>query len=200
MRILATAFLVTLCFASSARAQGLEKGVRAGINFTKTATSGEGAEDALDWQLRGVFGGFVTWRFTSWIDLQPEVLYAMKGARTDAVVEAKLLLDYLEMPVLARVTRGATGGTRYYVAGGPSVSILLRARTRADFGGSIEEIDLKEDLERVDVGLVAAGGVEFGSIVVDGRYTHGFTNIDKESGGGQKVRNRAVSVTVGIRF
>jgi hypothetical protein len=200
MRIFTTTLLVTVCFAASARAQGLETGVRGGINLTKTAASGEGADSALDWQLRGVFGGFVTWRFTSWLELQPEVLYAMKGARSEAIVETKLLLDYLEVPVLARVTRGRSGGTRYYVAGGPSAGFLLRARTRADFGGSIEEIDIKDDLESVDVGVVVAGGVEFGSIVVDGRYTHGLTNIDKAAGDGPAVKNRSVSVTAGIKF
>lgn len=200
MRTLTTALLVTLCLAASARAQGLEKGVRGGINLTKTTTSGEGAADALDWQLRGVFGGFVTWRLTSWLELQPEVLYAMKGARSEEIVETKLLLDYLEVPVLARVTRGAAGGTRYYLAAGPSAGLLLRARTRADFGGAIEEIDIKDDLESVDFGVVVTGGVEFGSIVVDARYTHGLTNIERESSGGQEIRNRAASVTVGIRF
>lgn len=198
MRILITAVLLTIGFAASARAQGLEKGVRGGINFTKTSTSGE--DDSLDWQLRGVFGGFVTWPFTSWLELQPEVLYAMKGARSDEFVETKLLLDYLDVPVLARVTRGPRGGIRYYLAGGPSLGILLRARTRADFGGAIEEIDIKDDLENLDFGVVVAGGVEFGSIVVDGRYTHGLSDIEKESRDDQKIRNRAVSLTVGIKF
>ena len=200
MRILTTVLLVVFCAAASARAQGLEKGVRGGITYAKTSASGEGEAAGLDWQIRGVFGGFVTWRFMSWLELQPEVLYVMKGARSEDIVDTKLLLDYLEVPLLARVTRGRAGGTRYYLAGGPSVGYLLRGKTRADFGGSIEEIDIKDELEPVDVGLVITGGVEFGSIVVDGRYTHGLSNIDKESSEGQEVRNRAVSVTVGIRF
>ena len=200
MRILTTALLVTICFGASAHAQGLEKGVRGGVNFTTTVISGEGDVGAVDWQLRGVFGGFVTWRFTRWLELQPEVLYAMKGASSEEFVETKLLLDYLEVPVLVRVTRGDAGATRYYVAGGPSVGLLLRARTRADFGGSTEEIDIKDELENVDFGLVVAGGIEFGAIVVDGRYTHGLTNIDQASRGVDEIKNRAVSVTVGIKF
>ena len=198
MPSLTTALLLTFCCVASASAQGLEKGIRGGINVSKTSTSGEGEGDSLDWQPRGVFGGFVTWRFISWLELQPEVLYAMKGAKSDEIVEAKLLLDYLEVPVLARVTRGAS--IRYYIAGGPSVGLLLRAKTRADFGGSVEEIDIKDDLEPVDFSVVVGGGVEFGSIVVDGRYTHGLTNIEQPSSNDQEIKNRAVSVTIGIKF
>jgi hypothetical protein len=200
MHIFTTALLVTICFGVSARAQGLEKGVRGGVNFTKTATSDDGGGDALDWQLRGVIGGFVTWRVASWLELQPEVLYALKGTKSDEFVETKLLLDYLEVPVLARITRGAPDATRFYVAAGPSLGLLLRARTRADFGSSTEEIDIKDDLENFDLGVVIGGGIEFGSVVVDGRYTHGLTNIETDAGDGRDTRNRAVSATVGFKF
>ena len=200
MRIAATALVILILCASAASAQGLEWGARGGVNFTNTSASGEDME-ALDWQLRGVVGGFVTWRATSWLELQPEVLYALKGAKTSAFdIESKLLLDYIEVPLLARKTFGAPDATRFYVAGGPSIGILVRARTRTDFGSSTEEIDVKEDVETLDLGIVIAGGVEFGSIVVDGRYTHGLSDIDKDTSGDVKTTNRAVSLTVGIKF
>jgi len=200
MRIPATALVVLLLCAGPAFAQGLEQGVRGGVNFTNTSTSGDDSA-SLDWQLRGVFGGFVTWRVTSWLEFQPEVLYSLKGAKSSEFdIESKLLLDYLEVPLLARKTFGAPGGTRFYLAGGPSIGVLLRARTRADFGSSTEERDIKDDVETLDLGIVAAGGIEFGSIVVDGRYTHGFSDIDKDTSDNVKITNRAVSLTVGIKF
>lgn len=191
--------MLILC-AGAANAQGLEWGARGGVNFANTSASGEDTE-ALDWQLRGVAGGFVTWRVTSWLEFQPELLFAMKGAKTSAFdIESKLLLDYLEVPLLARKTFGAPDATQFYVAGGPSIGILVRARTRADFGSSTEELDVKDDVETLDLGIVIAGGVEFGSIVVDGRYTHGFSDIDKDTSDDVKITNRAVSLTVGIKF
>jgi hypothetical protein len=199
MRIPAAVLAIVMLCAGPAFAQGLEKGVRGGVNFTNTSANGGDEAAALDWHLRGVFGGFVTWRVASWLEFQPEVLYALKGAKsTEFDIESKLLLDYLEMPLLARKTFGAPDATRFYVAGGPSIGVLLRARTRADFGSSTEEIDIKDDVETLDLGVVVAGGVEFGSIVVDGRYTYGFSDIDKDED--VKSTNRAVSLTVGIKF
>ena len=192
--------MVMLC-AGPALAQGLEKGVRGGVNFANESITGDEEGAALDWQLRAVFGGFVTWRVTTWLEFQPEVLYSMKGGKSDEFgIDSKVLLDYLEVPLLARKTFGAPDATRFYFAGGPSIGVLLRARTRADFGSSTEELDIKDDAETLDFGVVVAGGVEFGSIVVDGRYTHGFSDIDKDTSDTVKITNRAVSLTVGIKF
>ena len=38
------------------------------------------------------------------------------------------------------------------------------------------------------------------AIFVDGRYTHGFSDIDKDTSDDVKITNRAVSLTVGIKF
>ncbi|MGB2712830.1 MAG: porin family protein [Vicinamibacterales bacterium] len=200
-RIIATLTVLLVVCASSSFAQGMRTGVRGGVNFTTTKTTGEDQDGAVDWQLRGVFGGFVTWRAASWIELQPEVLYAMKGAKGEEFgIVAKLLLDYIEVPVLARISRGSANARSWYVVGGPSFGYLLRAKTRADFGSSTEEIDVIDEVERFDVGIVAGGGLEFGRIVVDGRYTHGLSDIDKDTSDDVKVTNRALSVTVGFRF
>ena len=199
MRNATLALLVMVC-SHPAFAQGLQTGVRGGVNFSTTNTTGEG-ELQPDWQLRGVFGGFVTWPVFSWMDLQPEVLYSMKGAEVEEFdIAAKLLLDYIEVPVLGRFSRGTPSARSWYVIGGPSLGYLLRARTRADFGGATEEIDVIDDVERFDFGIVAGGGIEFGRIVIDGRYVHGLSDIDKDTSDDVKVTNRAVSLTVGFKF
>ena len=163
-------------------------------------TSGDDGDASAEWGFRGTVAGFFTWRAWSWLELQPEAVYSQKGAQTEEFgIAAKALLDYLEVPVLARVTRG-TGGRRYYVIGGPAIGVLLRARTRADFGGAVEEIDIKDDVETLDWSVIAGGGVEFGSIVVDARYVHGLGDIDADTTDGLTIRNRAVSFTVGLRF
>jgi hypothetical protein len=191
---------ITLCD-SPVFAQGISTGVRGGLNMATTATGGEGGDGALEWQPRAVFGGFVTWRVTSWLELQPEVLYAMKGAKSEEFgLTAKILLDYIEVPALARLSRGARGARSWYLVAGPSLSFLTRARSRADFGGAIEEIDLTDDVERFDIGVAAGGGVEFGSLLVDARYNHGLSDIDADATDDVTVRNRAVSLTVGFKF
>jgi hypothetical protein len=103
------------------------------------------------------------------------------------------------VPLLARISRRG-GRLGYYAAGGPSIAFRLRALTRTKFGDATEEIDIADQVERLDFGVAAGGGVEFGSLVVDGRYTHGLKDIDKDKSDGVKITNRAVSLTVGFRF
>jgi hypothetical protein len=177
--------LLLLC-AGSASAQITGQGVRGGVNIAT---------------VRAVAGGYLTWRMFSWLELQPEVLYSLKGARVgDEDVDAKVLLDYLDVPLLARISRGAPGSRRFYGVGGIALGVLLRARTRADFGGATEEIDIKDDVETLDLGAVFGGGMEFGSLVVDARYTHGIRDIDKDTTDTVKIKTRAASITVGNRF
>jgi hypothetical protein len=190
--------LFLLCSAD-AGAQGLVKGVRGGVNLSNQHVSTDSGDNSLDWQVRPVFGGFVTWRMLSWFELQPEVLYSMKGGKIEEFgITTKLLLDYIEAPILGRITRGAPGSRRFYVVFGPSFGVLVRAKARADFETSTEEIDIRDDLEPFDLGVVAGGGIEFGSIVVDGRYTFGLSDTDKVTD--VKSTNRAISLTVGFKF
>jgi hypothetical protein len=182
-------------------AQGLGKGVRGGVNLTTTGTEDGNGGAALDWQPRAVFAGFITWRVASWLQVQPEVVYAMKGGRSEEFgITSKLLLDYVELPLLARWSKGAPRQRSLYVVAGPSLGLLVRAKTRADFGGATEELDISDDVERFDLGVAIGGGIELGSILVDGRYTHGLSDIDKDASDDVTVRNRAVSLTVGFRF
>ena len=48
--------------------------------------------------------------------------------------------------------------------------------------------------------MVAGGGIEVGAVVIDGRYTHGLRDIDKDKSYTVKVTNRTWSLTAGFRF
>lgn len=191
------AWLAVAAAADPVSAQGLDAGVRGGVNLSTTTS--DGADGGLGWRAGLVAGGFVTWPIAGGLSLQPEGLYSSKGAKLDEEgVDAQLLLDYLEVPVLVRVSLPAFRNRGAYVAAGPAFGLRLRARTRTDFGGAIEEIDIADDVERSDLGLVVAGGFALGRIVVDGRYVHGLADVDRDEA--VEVRNRTVSVTAGIRF
>lgn len=198
-----TCLVVSLLVISAGEASGqvTGAGVRAGVNVSTMNSSGGRGEAPVDPQARGVVAGYLTWRLFPWLELQPEAAYSLKGGKTDeSGVAAKALLDYLEVPIVARVTRGAAGARRVYGIGGGAVAVLLRARTRAAFGGATEEIDISEDVETLDWGVVVGGGVELGAMVIDLRYTHGLRDIDADRSDQVKVRNRAASLTAGLRF
>lgn len=184
-------------FGATAAAQ-MSAGVKGGVNIADVRVEGADAA-ALDPMYGAVVGGFVTLPAFAGLELQTEVLYSMKGARVEETgLDTRLMLDYIEVPVLARLARGPRGGTRYFVAGGPSFGLRVRARTRTDFGGAVEEIDISDDVERFDVGVAVGGGVELGALVIDARYTFGLTDIDRSEDA--KSTNRVISLTAGLRF
>lgn len=76
-------------------AQGFYSGVKAGLNFsTLTRTSFAYGRTRAN---VGAFGGF---QFSSVVALQLEAIYSFQGAK---VTGAKLNLDYLKIPIMAKI-------------------------------------------------------------------------------------------------
>jgi hypothetical protein len=169
--------------------------VRGGINFTDLASD----TGTFDSRIGVVAGAFATVPLFGF-EVQPEALYVVKGAKSpDPIVSIELQLDYLEVPVLARFSRPAPG-MRWYAIAGPTFAVRLRAVSRFDFEDGAVEEDYSDLIERFDFGIAVGGGVEFGRFVFDGRYTHGLSNIDPFDADDERLRNRAIAITAGIRF
>lgn len=177
-------------------------GIKGGVNLANQHTSGDGAEDSGLKSLPAVVAGaFTTFRVASWLEFQPEVLYSVKGSKVDeSGFTSKLLIDYLDVPLLARVSKRGSGRLGFYGIGGPYFAFQVRARTRTSFGAETVELDIGEQVERTDFGFSAGGGMEWGSLVFDGRYSHGLKDIDKERTDSIKVTNRVITITAGYRF
>jgi hypothetical protein len=201
LRPFAAACAFAILCPHTASAQGRSLGVKGGVNLATQRNSGADDDPGLKSRVGLVGGVFVTLPLLGRLELQPEGLFTSKGTRVDLDgVKASLVADYAETPVLVRFSRRGTGTFNYYVAGGPAVAFLLRARSRTEFAGATEEIDITEQVNRVDFGVAMGGGVEVGSIVIDGRYTLGLQDIDKDKTDAIKTTNRAVSLTVGFKF
>ena len=186
-----------LVCASSSWAQGLDFGVKGGVNIANVDVSDDGAAPSFDPRIGLVAGGFVRMPVASWLAVQAEGLYAEKGARVEeSGVDAKLILNYLEVPVLARVPLGRL----FYVTGGPSMAFLLQAKVRTRFSGATEDIDISDDVQSFDFGLAMGGGVELGRLIIDGRYTLGLRDADKDTTDATTTKNRTISFTAGFRF
>jgi hypothetical protein len=198
MRHITFALTVLLATANPSAAQGHPLGVKGGVSIATQQTEINGERTSFDSRVGAVAGAFWTLPLGSRLDLQVEGLYTMKGARLSfRGIESTFALDYIEVPVLVRARFGS-GRTRYYAAGGPSTAFRVRARMRTPFNGSVEERDVADQVEEVDFGIAAGGGVEIGRLVVDGRYTFGLTDVDTDTT--SKTRNRAIAVTAGFRF
>ena len=192
----ALALACLLLAAGTAVAQDTRFGVRGGVNFSTVQNETSVGSGGFDFRQGLVAGAFFGWPL-GWIDLQPEVLYTSKGATLDVEgIDSTLVLDYLEVPVLARWSLGR----RLYVAAGPALAWRLKAKSRTKFSGATEEINLADSVKGYDAGVVGAVGIRFGAIVLDGRYTHGLLDIDSDTGDEVTVRNRAFTISAGVAF
>ncbi len=191
MRIPVLTLILAIATVAPATAQ-MSYGVKAGVNYADVSFDGDVASSG---RVGLLAGGFATIPLFGWLAVQPEVIYTVKGTSVDvADIKSDLIVDYVEVPLLARISIRR----KIYVAVGPAMAFRVRARSRTAFGGSTEEIDLNEDVESFDLGVVGAAGIDLGRWVFDGRYTHGLSDIDARDDA--KMRNRVLSVSAGIRF
>jgi hypothetical protein len=189
-----------LAVPSAATAQGLTFGAKAGVTL---GTLSFDPEDSADYGYRiGLaVGGFVALPLGSRLTIQPEGLFNQRGAKAgEEGLESKIALDYIDVPVLVKyaITRG--GSRSFFVFGGPSAAFKVRSRATATFGDTTIDLDADDDIESFEFGVVAGGGVDFGKWSIDGRYSLGLSNLNKEPEDDVTIKSRAFSVLAGIRF
>ena len=201
MRLWSLLLCVTLCATGTAAAQDVGGGIKAGINVANIIFEAEDAEINFDRRTGFVGGLFLVWPATTRAALQVEALYSQKGSELEEMgARGSVDLDYFEIPVLLRMSSDRSAKSSLHVFAGPSAGVRLRARTKASFQGESMEEDISDDIERLDFGAVVGAGLEFNRFIIDGRYTWGLVNINKEDADEVKVKNRVFSVMAGFRF
>jgi outer membrane protein with beta-barrel domain len=137
------------------------------------------------------------------LSLQPEVLMMTKGveALNTGSGSRDLSIDYVEVPLLLRY-RAFGGPYAPYLMVGPSLGYDLKCEvTNGATGPDGADCD-DQGIERakLDIGAAAAVGLEFkfgfAALLLEGRYTHGFTDIlDPDA---DTVKNRSFAGFVGF--
>jgi hypothetical protein len=209
IRLLAVSACVLALIPAEGAAQSVGGGIKGGLSLGDVPEVGNVLDvEGFDTSLRTGFavGGFLTWRFESGFAIQPEVLYTQKGVKLtfdteffDAV-DGEVEADFVDVPVLARYTFGQ-GGTRGYVFAGPSFDFKVNAKAKASAMGVSEEEDLDDQVEGFEFALVFGGGVEFGPVLLEARWSEGLTNLAKEpEGDASDVKTRTFLILGGVRF
>lgn len=206
MRVAIGAFMALVC-ALPAAAQERQFGAKIGPTFATAAIAPDGANGGYGVRTAVAGGGFLVLPARARLALQIEALFSPRGATLDLDDEniaVTLQFDYLELPVLARVTAIRASGYSLHLFGGPSGSIRMSAKQRVSttgpgFAQGFNE-DISADVARFDAGLIAGAGVDVGSRwLVDGRYYWGLTDINRGPDDA-KIRTRALTITGGVRF
>ena len=180
-------------------------GLKAGLNtsFFSGDDAGTSGTAIGETQPRlGLVGG-VTARFdvNPGFALQAEALYSQKGDVLNAPEAAGgdlvTRLDYLEVPVTARLGSRLGQTLDGGVSLGGYAAFPLRARVTDDLG-EVDDIDA-----RTDYGLVLGLDAGSGPYYVEGRYSLGLAKpieFDSVLGEDPDLKNQAVSLTFGVRF
>ncbi|GAA4507752.1 porin family protein [Hymenobacter ginsengisoli] len=156
--------------ASAAQAQSARFGVKAGASLT-----GVTGKDTDGTAYKFGFNGGVMANFAinDMFSIQPEVLYSMKGAKDNSNSDNRINLNYIDVPVLAKVSTGATG---LFFELGPQIGFLASAKAKT----SSTTTDVKDGYKTVDFGYAAGLGFQTeGGAMVGLRYNGGFTNVGK---------------------
>src|SRR5262245_15125375 len=211
LRRLRHAVWAAACTCALATPAAAQFGLRGGVNLTKFVghdASNIQSEQGLN------FGGTVPLIHIGWVSLVPEVYYSQKGAKQFDPADATTFdfgLDYIEVPVLVKVSFPIKGWLRGYVDGGPtyawnvdcSVSAISATGT-----GTLSETECGQTfrsyntaMQKADRGIAGGGGLDFavpglGGLNLDARVVRGLSRV-REGTTGNDIKNQAFSLMLG---
>jgi Outer membrane protein beta-barrel domain len=201
---------------SPAGPRRIHYGVRFGPSFT-TLTSVEtfdATASAAAFEPTMNFGGFAHIELPGPLSFQPELLFASKGHRirdkdappqTTPTGELKLpaadrviLVRYLELPFLLRVSKRTHENTSLYLIAGPAIAFRRNAVIREVRDAGRRE-DIAAQVNGGDMSYIAGGGLQHKRWLVDARITRGIRNIASDPFPAV-VKTGAFAVLMGTRF
>jgi hypothetical protein len=110
---------------------------------------------------------------TDVLSVQPELLYAMGGAKVNFLgFGGEIKINYVEIPILLRANARSGASARPFLVVGPALGFVTSAKQSVEGFG---EEDIKDDVDGFNFGFAVGGGVEFGIASVEARYTFGLT-------------------------
>lgn len=208
MMATATALVLGLAVTAGAQAQaGVSVGLKGGLNSSTLV--GKDAKAMGTISARQAFGGgaFMQVRLHRYFAIQPEVLYMRKGADiADVGISNTVKLDYIEVPLLAKVMIPTASPVLPYLFAGPQLSFKSACKASTTEGAttttaSCDQAPFNTKVKSTDFGAAFGGGFNFdagGAVIsLDARYTVGFTKLVDEATN-NRVKNRAFSAMVGV--
>ena len=205
-RAAALALAVILVYSGTALA---DSGLKAGLASSTMSISGDdGFMPDLKSVTEFMIGGYLTLPVAGNLSIQPEALYIQKGAKYiesfgGEDIEASMRIDYIEIPVLARLEFPSAGALTPIVYAGPYAAFKVSAKNKISAPGYSQEETL-EGVKSTDFGLAFGGGLEFelGSMVLmlEARYHLGLSATNDSDEDGVSLRNRTLEAGIGLGF
>ena len=213
MRKIVLLIIMAVCGLSQVRGQDF--GVKAGYNYS--TFSGDTSSLSTIEGLSGFYiGGLVELPISNVLSIQPELIFSRQGVALRQGLEksgirieinnADIRLDYLNIPVMAKVNLGPLflqGGVQFgFLVSKPKVNRLTNT--------SLFPLLDKDSYNSFDFGVGAGLGFNLNRrLFVEARYTHSLTNVFDPNdnlfktsliSNDNNFKNAVLSVGLGIKF
>jgi hypothetical protein len=241
--------LALLLAGHAADAGDLWLGVRGGPSVPQLSSGGNEISSGYSSIVAPSFGLVADYFFTEHWAVQVEVDYSGQGGERDGLqpithappglpplppgqylygdFDNKCILNYLEIPIMAKYQWGTSEHWRYFVEGGPYVGFLLNAeqktsgtsllyvnksRTPLTIGGQPlppvsfdAETDVKDELNEVNVGITAGVGLVYRindrhQLFLDIRGEYGLIPVQKDTDVNGKSHTGGAVFSLGYMF
>ncbi|WP_294618385.1 porin family protein [uncultured Bacteroides sp.] len=224
MKKLLIVIACVLAAVNGVNAQGVNFGVRAGMNVANAGGDFKDEMKDVDFKSRVGFhvGVIADVELSEKFYLQPGLYFTTKGLKSEDKegmgYEEKYNLNYLELPILASYRFNLSDNVQWQINAGPYFAVGVGGKVKGtDFDGieykydafGVADEDSDEEkggLKRFDAGLSFGTGITYNKIYFGIKYDLGLANIaDKkawtgENDKGQKIRNRNFAISVGYTF
>jgi opacity protein-like surface antigen len=165
-----------------------------------------------------LISGYLCFQLNEYFAIQPEVTYIRKGGKQDVTVNSTLLsipipisgsvmwkLDYIEIPILAKIILPTKGKISPNLIIGPAVAFNVGSKIGGELLGAEADFDIDPIISSTDFGMIVGAGVDYdisekAMINLEGRFGLGFTNwfdlpLDIVS-----VKNGNISIMAGFGY
>ncbi|MEX1062525.1 MAG: porin family protein [Balneolaceae bacterium] len=192
--LLLSCFLITgiTTFAQAQSPLGI--GVKGGVNIADFT----GADFDTDTRTGGMLGISVDLTAPAFpVGFETGLYYTQKGTEVNG---SSIDLDYLELPVLAKIHFGLPGPVNPHIIAGPYAGFNVNAESETTVSGTE---DISDFVRSTDFGLLFGIGSDFNigvaTLNLQARYGMGLTNaFEDELENGEK--NSVFSITLGYNF
>jgi len=171
--------------------EGIGIGVKGGWLFTNFDQEGIQFDQRTGYQVGLWFGG----NRSGVVGVMAEVNYGKKGAEIQNVGDYDV--NFVGVPVLLRVNVGSADrntGVNAYGVVGPELDWLINHEL---FG-----VDLEDNTEGFELGLVIGGGIEISRFLAEVRYVHGLRSISNtfDLSETTDLKTKSFAILFGVRF
>ncbi|MEO6903144.1 MAG: porin family protein [Bacteroidia bacterium] len=213
--------VITCCASTSSFAQTF--GLKFGANLANMITKLD--KDKLNDNSKIIagmhLGPIVEFSLNDMFSIESGILGTIKGSKSTSEMDllgvkyetkSRLYLLYVEVPVTAKVGFKA-GNSKIYVDAGPYIALGTMGKSIVvdSKDGKTEHSEVTDmkwgnnnesDLKRLDYGVTAGAGIEFGIIQISASYGLGLANIAPKylSDLGFSMKNNVIGISLAFRF